>query len=103
MRTLATFIAFSLLFVGSSIGQNIPAKDGIPVTVVATATEYVPRSITVSHPGHSYTDCVGRSDYFGTFEGNGGTGTISLSGNSSSSCSTTFTHLVNLHSLLTSG
>ena len=29
----------------------------VAVEVVATAAEYIPKTTTVTHPGHSYTDC----------------------------------------------
>ena len=69
----------------------------IPVEVVATASEYVPISTTVSHPGHSYTDCSGNTSYFGSFSGyeNSGriSGTITGTADTNTSCSTTFSPL----------
>jgi PEGA domain len=87
MRLPVALFVF-LLSVGTVLGQS-PSKDGIPVTVVATATEYVPRSTTISHPGHAYTDCSGTADYLGRFDSS--SGSISISGDTRSSCSTTFT------------
>jgi hypothetical protein len=79
--------------------QEQPNKDGIRVEVVATASEYVPRTTTVSHPGHAYTDCQGHTSYFGDFDFHGsensgsirGTGEISGTANTDTRCSTTFT------------
>jgi len=47
--------------------QGQPTKAGVPVEVVATAYEYVPRTTTISHPGHSFTNCSGDTFYFGQF------------------------------------
>jgi hypothetical protein len=80
-----------LLPVGTVLGQTPPPKGGIPVIVVATASEYVPRSTTISRPGHAYTDCIGSSEYFGRFDSDGSSGRISLDGTTRTACSTTYT------------
>ena len=66
------------------------STDGVRVEVVATASEYVPRSTTISHPGHSYTDCLGSTSYFGRFSSYGDSGTFSGSAETDTHCSTTF-------------
>jgi PEGA domain len=71
-------------------GQAQPNNVAVPVVVVATASEYVPRSTTVSHPGHSYTDCVGDTSYFGRFDSYGNSGTISGSASTTTRCNSTF-------------
>jgi hypothetical protein len=58
--------------------------------VVATASEYVPRSMTFSHPGHSYTSCLGSSSYFGRFSSYGDSGSISGTADTNTNCSTTW-------------
>jgi hypothetical protein len=60
------------------------------VEVVATASEYVPISTTVSHPGHSYTDCLGSTSYFGQFSSYGNFGSVSGTAHTNTDCSTTF-------------
>jgi hypothetical protein len=71
-------------------GQVQPNKNGAPVEVVATASEYVPRSTTVSRPGHSYTNCLGSTSYFGSFRSYGDSGSISGTAETNTHCSTTF-------------
>jgi hypothetical protein len=60
----------------------------VAVEVVATAAEYIPKTTTVTHPGHSYTDCSGSTDYFGRFEPD--TDVVSGTATTHVSCSTTF-------------
>ena len=64
-------------------------KSEVPVEVVATASEYIPRSTTVSHPGHSYTNCMGSTSYFGQFTGYGDSGFVSGTAETSTNCKTT--------------
>lgn len=64
---------------------------GVPVKVVATASKYIPRSTTISQPGHSYTNCEGNTSYFGEFNDYGSAGLVSGTANSSSRCSTSYT------------
>lgn len=71
-------------------GQQNSIK-GVPVEVVATATEYIPLSTTVSRPGHSYTDCMGNTSYFGNFNDYSGIGSVSGTANTNTHCSTTST------------
>jgi hypothetical protein len=54
--------------------QGQPGKAGVPVEVVATASEYVPLSRTIPHPGHAYTNCEGSTSYFGQFSNYGYSG-----------------------------
>ncbi len=75
---------------------NAPARaqgntEPVRVEIVATASEYVPRSTTVSHPGHAYTNCLGSTSYFGRFSSYGDTGTFSGTADTNTHCSTTFT------------
>jgi hypothetical protein len=65
-------------------------KEPVRVEIVATASEYVPRSTTVSHPGHAYTDCLGSTSYFGRFSSYGDSGTLSGTADTNTHCSTTF-------------
>jgi hypothetical protein len=62
----------------------------IPVEVVATASEYVPISTTVSHPEHAYSDCTGTSSYFALFHDYGDSGTINGTADTTTKCSATF-------------
>jgi hypothetical protein len=70
--------------------QDQTNKNGVPVEVVATASEYVPRSTTVSHPGHAYKDCLGSTSYLGEFDGYGYSGTVSGTAQTNTSCTSTF-------------
>ena len=69
----------------ATLAQSQRTGTTVPVEGVATASEYVPRSVTVSHPGHSVSDCSGSTSYFGQFYGNSVSGTA----DTSTSCSTT--------------
>jgi hypothetical protein len=73
-----------------AVAQRQANKGGVPVEVVATASEYVPRSTTVSHPGHAYTNCIGSTSYFGRFSGYGNSGFVSGTAETSTNCKTTF-------------
>lgn len=77
-----------------TVVRNAAAQDQsnrpVPVEVVATASEYVPLSTTISHPGHSYTNCLGSTSYFGRFESYGDSGSISGTADTNTRCSTTF-------------
>jgi len=70
--------------------EQVPKKDGVRVETIALATEYVPRTTTISHAGHSYTDCRGDTDYFGQFRNFGDVGSVSGSAITSTHCNTTF-------------
>lgn len=63
----------------------------VRVEVVASAAEYVPLSTTVSHPGHSYTNCLGSTSYFGQFSTYGDFGSFSGTADTNTQCRTTFT------------
>jgi hypothetical protein len=75
----------------SALAQAPGSKDAVRVEIVATASEYVPRSTTVSHPGHAYTNCLGSTSYFGRFTSYGDSGTFSGTADTNTHCNTTFT------------
>ena len=70
--------------------QGQPGKAGVTVEVVATASEYVPLSKTISHPGHAYTNCQGTTNYFGQFHSYGYSDSVSGTAETTTQCSTTF-------------
>jgi len=84
----ATLICLLLIPLWQTNCQVQPNKDA--VVIVATASEYVPRSTTVSRPGHSYTNCMGSTSYFGRFSGYGDSGSISGTAESNTVCKATF-------------
>lgn len=71
--------------------QTQPSKEPVPVEVVATASEYVPSSTTVTHPGHSYTNCLGSTSYFARFRSYGDSGSVSGSADTRTNCETNYT------------
>ena len=83
-------ICMLLVPLSHAAAQGPPNKAGVPVEVVATASEYVPRSTTLAHPGHSYTNCLGSTSYFGQFQSYGDFGSFSGTADTSTHCSTTF-------------
>lgn len=90
MLKLALLVSALLVSGLSANAQTVPTKSDVSVHVVATALEYVPRTTTVSHPGHSYTDCQGNTSYFGEFNSLGDFGTMSGNATTNTHCSTTF-------------
>jgi hypothetical protein len=94
MRKYVVPVCVLLIPLWRANSQVQPSTDGVPVEVVATASEYVPRSTTVSRPGHSYTNCLGSTDYFGEFHscdyGYGNSGSVSGTAETTTSCKTTF-------------
>lgn len=90
MLTRTILISLLLLLQSHAAAQGQPDRTGVPVEVVATASEYVPRSTTVSHPGHSYTNCLGNTSYFGQFHSYGDFGSFSGSADTNTHCSTTY-------------
>jgi hypothetical protein len=62
------FIPVLLLLPLCLKAQNV-GNQSVPVEIVATASEYVPKTTTITHPGHAYTDCHGSTSYFGDFHG----------------------------------
>jgi hypothetical protein len=74
----------------NSPAQAQANREAVRVQIVATASEYIPRSTTVSHPGHSYTNCMGSTSYFGRFSSYGDSGSFSGTADTDSRCSTTF-------------
>jgi PEGA domain len=71
-------------------GQAQSSTDSVRVEIVATASEYVPQSTTVSTPGHVYTDCSGRTSFFGNFQSSSNSGSFSGSADTDARCSATF-------------
>ena len=67
------------------------AQGPVHVEIVATASEYIPQSTTVSNPGHAYTDCVGNTSFFGRFRSSDDSGSFSGTADTTTRCSTTFT------------
>jgi len=87
---LRYFVLICLLLAATShaSAQTQANMTGIPVEVVATAFEYVPT--TVSHPGHSYTNCQGSTDYFAQFNSYGNSGSVSGTATTNTECTGTF-------------
>jgi hypothetical protein len=83
-------ICLLAVFLPRGIGQVLSNKDGVSVEVVATASEYIPRSATVSHPGHAYTNCMGSTSYFGRFSSYGDSGSVSGTAETNTDCKTIF-------------
>jgi len=76
--------------------QTQIGTQSVPIEIVATASEYIPKTTTISHPGHIYTDCHGSTSYFGDFRGfedsNGNiSGRVSATADTDTRCQTTFT------------
>jgi PEGA domain len=69
--------------------QTKPSE--VQVEVVATATEYVPRSVTTTAPAHAYADCSGSTSYFSDFQSYGDSSLGSISGiaQTNTNCTTT--------------
>jgi hypothetical protein len=84
-------ICAGLALLRVQLAQAQGSKDAVRVEIVATASEYVPRSTTISHAGHAYTNCLGSTSYFGRFSSYGDTGTFSGTADTNTHCSTTFT------------
>ena len=85
--TRAILICLALVYSSHATAQGLT---GAPVEVVATATEYVPSSVTVSHPGHAYTNCMGTTSFFGEFSSYGNFGDFSGTAYTNTHCGTTF-------------
>src|SRR6266851_254567 len=82
-------IVLALATAARATCQTTPAtRNGLLVEVVATASEYVPQSTTISRSGHAYTSCLGNTDYFGWFDRSGN---LSGSAETRTNCDTTFT------------
>src|SRR5215471_21824058 len=95
MLKLAALVSLLLTPYLYAEGQT-PSGQGVPVEIVATASEYIPKTTTISHPGHAYTDCHGSTSYFGDFRGfedSSGRirGDVSGTANTDTRCQTTFT------------
>lgn len=80
-----------LMSFAHATAQGQPNPEGVPVEVVATASEYVPSSTTFTHPGHSYTNCLGSTFYFGQFRSYGDSGSVSGTADTNTHCETTYT------------
>jgi hypothetical protein len=87
-RAVLVFIALALNF--GALAQAQGSLNSVPVEIVATASEYVPLSTTISSPGHVYTNCSGSTSFFGSFQSLRGSGSFSGSADTDSHCSTTF-------------
>ena len=92
----ALLVSALLITATSAIAQGQPKGNAVPVEVVATASEYVPNTTTISHPGHAYTDCHGSTSYLGDFRGyedsNGNiSGRVSGTAETDTQCKTTVT------------
>ncbi len=91
----ALLISTLLISQACAPAQDQANRNGAPVEVVATASEYVSHSTTVSHPGHAYTDCHGSTSYLGHFRGfedsyGSISGTMSGTADTDTHCSSTF-------------
>lgn len=84
-------LLFALLLLHSlyANAQTPPTDQAVPVEIVATASEYVPRTTTISHPGHAFTNCSGTTSYFGRFDAD--TGRLSGTADTDTRCSSTYT------------
>jgi PEGA domain len=85
----------NIIVVCALLAQTMPAQEprttpGVAVEVVATAAEYVPRYMTYSHPGHSYTSCVGNTSFWARFNSDGDSGSISGTAETDTNCSRTW-------------
>src|SRR5205807_4470150 len=89
LKTAAALCAL-LIPLSDADAQGHTNNEGMPVEVVATASEFVPRSTTVSRPGHSYTNCMGSTSYFGSFHNYGDSGSVSGTADTTTDCETTF-------------
>jgi hypothetical protein len=90
MLRRTVLICTTLAFQWNSPAQAQGNKAAVRVEIVATASEYVPRSMTVSHAGHAYTNCFGSTSYFGQFSSYGDIGSFSGTADTNTHCSTTF-------------
>ena len=86
----AVLTCLLLIALTRAAAQRQPGKAGVTVEVVATASEYVPLSRTISHPGHAYTNCQGTTNYFGQFHSYGYSDSVSGTAETTTQCSTTF-------------
>jgi len=96
MRKLAPLLSALLIPYLYVEGQTPISNQGVTVEIVATASEYIPKTTTISHPGHAYTDCHGNTSYLGDFSGredsNGRiSGDVSGTASTDTRCNTTFT------------
>jgi hypothetical protein len=83
-------ILLSVLLAALSSASGAQSKD-ISVEVVATASEYVPSSTTFTHPGHSYTNCLGSTSYLAQFHSFGDSGFVSGTADTNTHCEMTYT------------
>src|SRR5262244_1779186 len=95
LNRAAQIVALSLFPVCMTAQAQIGTQS-VPIEIVATASEYIPKTTTISHPGHIYTDCHGSTSYFGDFRGfedsNGNiSGRVSATADTDTRCQTTFT------------
>lgn len=86
----AILICSLLIPLSHAAAQGQSNKEGVRVEVVATASEYISRSTTASHPGRSYTNCLGNTSYFGRFNSYNDFGSTSGTADTNIHCTTTF-------------
>ena len=60
------------------------------VEVVATATAYVPSTLTFSHPGRAFTSCLGNTAYLVQFMMYGDSGSVSGTAQTDTHCTSTW-------------
>jgi PEGA domain-containing protein len=91
----ALMVSALLMAQAYATAQDQANRNEVPVEVVATASEYVSQSTTISHPAHAYTDCHGSTSYLGDFRGfedsDGSiSGTVTGTADTDTHCSSTF-------------
>jgi hypothetical protein len=90
MLKRAVLISALLLTPVHHLEAQTPADgQAVPVEVVATAADYVPRTTSISHPGRAFTNCSGTTSYFGHFDAD--TGRLSGTADTDTLCSSTYT------------
>jgi hypothetical protein len=90
MLTRLVLVFIALVLNSGVFAQAQGSLNSVSVEIVATASEYIPQSTTVSTPGHVYTDCSGSTSFFGSFQTSRDSGSFSGSADTDSHCSTTF-------------
>jgi hypothetical protein len=90
IRTALISVLF-LALIQLAEAQTPLGDQAVPVEVVATASEYVPQTTTITRPGHAITNCLGNTSYFGQFEVTGRSGTVEGTAETDTRCKTTFT------------
>jgi hypothetical protein len=96
LKRAALISVLLLVSIQHAEAQTPPSNQAVSVEGVATASEYVPKTATITHPGHAYTDCHVSTSYFGDFHGfedsNGNiSGRTSGTAETDTRCTTTYT------------